>query len=138
LSATLQQIEQIERQLEIEIAEKQALLNSYRKVYAHLSKTFSTNSGVKSTEELVPLAAPVLERAYGENTKWVRRAIAAMTRNYTLRTLSRWIGEHQGNLSKEAIATVLARLRESGEITEVQKGRGRRPTLYKAPEVPSI
>jgi hypothetical protein len=72
-------------------------------------------------------------REYGYNSRMVDLAISHMTDTYSLREIHKWLKDRGENITKDQVATVLVRFRDSRKITVCRHGKGRRPTTYKPP-----
>jgi hypothetical protein len=119
------ELEENEKRLEKEIQEKQQLLDSIRRTREYiqhgpreLAQTRNGTTAPSGTE-------------YGKNTRLVRGAIEAMTKNYTFKDIRAFLAGAGTPLSTEAINVVINRLKRVGEIKEFRKGKGRRAAIYK-------
>jgi hypothetical protein len=131
---TVEDIRKIEDRLANEIRERQALIEAYRIVREDMSRQQGTN-GTAPDDNAHPnlLLVPhnPTERAYGENTRLVKSAIAKMPTDYTIRDIHRCLRTFGYQLGMNAVATVLTRLKKNGEIEEIEPGRGQRPAVFK-------
>ena len=133
---TPDQIAGKQEKLREEIRQRQELLKAYDLVAQDLRHDGSTTlpEAAESPITVRPHRTRTRrteEPGYGHNTRLVRGAIQAMTKNYTFRDLEQYLAGARTPLSTLAIGTVLNRLKRIGEIKEFRKGSGRRPAIYK-------
>lgn len=120
-----EQLAKMEQQLEKEVQEKQQALEDFRNGAAML---LSRTRGVVGANGNNGVS---YEAAYGANTRIVRTAIRAMTSPWSVKTLYKHLGGPDNEtLSKQAITTVIHRLRANGYIHIRRQGKGRRATIY--------
>jgi hypothetical protein len=135
---SIEKIAEREALLDKEIADRQKLKEAYRLVREDLARQGANGKKpILEPESADALWAfdgsksPSSEKEYGENTRIVRLAISKMTDDYTIRELRRLLRAQGHHIQMTAIATVLNRLKKTGEIKVRVPGRGRRPTLFK-------
>lgn len=133
---TVEELRKKEDELAQEIAERQQLIEAYRRVREDLSRKHGGVNGAQEPDDnllLVPHHGngTVKEVAYGDTTRLIRSAISKMTSNYTIRDLHQYLRVRGYQTGMVAIANVLMRLKKSGEIKEAEPGRGRRPAVFR-------
>ena len=119
------ELEENEKRLEKEIEEKQQLLDSIRRTRVYIQQ------GPRELAQTRNGTAVASGTEYGKNTRLVRGAIEAMTKNYTFKDIRAFLAGAGTPLSTEAINVVINRLKRVGEIREFRKGKGRRAAIYK-------
>jgi hypothetical protein len=124
---TVEELEEQEKRLEREIAEKQELLEALRKTRLYITGGTNGQRDVPSRKGSAP------KIGYGHNTKLVKAVIRQMTRNYTVRDIRRSLTNEGNPLSAASITTVINRLKRNRDIIEIRKGKGRKPALFKKP-----
>jgi hypothetical protein len=126
------ELDELITRLESEIKTKQKDLEIARQFRSALPRFHAFNGQALTApqaEKQIPLMPE--ERSYGTVSDAVRSAIERCPVNYTIRDVERIVAETSLiDLSRNVISQVLHRLTRLGELKVLEKGRGRRPTLY--------
>ncbi len=141
---TTEEILTHEEAIQQEIAEKQASLEAYRRLRAHVEKRGAALPSAAIVAEPTPSVAPVAaippryihpelavlpkNHTNGDVVAWAMRQ---MTEDYTVGDLAALLKREGYALPGDKISVVLSRLKGRGQIVEVRRGRGRGGSLYR-------
>ncbi len=67
----------------------------------------------------------------GDLAEWIRKAVTAMTGDFTIHDIARWVGDQSGVVPKiTSVGSFLKRYALSGQIKIAKAGGARRATIY--------
>lgn len=134
-----------EAKLAAQIKEQQELLDAFKKVRTHLEKSgdnqispenggggeapAKTEAVRKRTRKKIKLSEANNGKAVGKAAS-VREAVQSLKDKFTVIDVHDHLAERGIDFEKREISFVLSRFLRNGEIFRLEKGLGRRPSLY--------
>ena len=145
-----------EEALRQEIGERQHLLVAYQLMRAEREQSLGITTPVLPTAGPLPAPAQpsdaptpepasspsvppgdaylqMLSRGHGGTGRAVRRILPQMTEDFTVHDLATTLRLEGCPIALEKLSVVLNRMKMDGEITEIRRGRGRRPSVFRGP-----
>ncbi len=140
MQMTLEEITAREGQLEDTIAECKRLLAGYQLIRAEEGKTPPVSREPAASAVLPPTPVPVLpggnlemlSKGYGGGIRLVTWAIRQLPGDFGVREIAAVLQQAGYPLRVRRLSVILNRMKGERKITEVWKGRGRTPSLFRA------
>lgn len=119
--------------LKEEIRERMALVGAYQQVAKDLGCREEAAPQGEEKGQSGDKVEPAFSWQSDKPSAAVRNAIRHMDSNYTLNQIDAWLRHNGYKIERDTISFVLSRFAKAGEIEILEKGAGKRATLFAAP-----